>query len=88
MPGVFSFSATDLLAIKDGFNSITIGQNAGTGIVTVSAPVTFRDAVSITACAIEAFRHYIPRLGLTPIPMTKDYGAAIANAKIVIVPGR
>ncbi|MDQ0036574.1 GNAT superfamily N-acetyltransferase [Variovorax boronicumulans] len=40
------------------------------------------DAVSITACAIEAFRHYIPRLGLTPIPMTKDYGAAIANAQV------
>ena len=40
------------------------------------------DAVSITACAIEAFRHYIPRLGLTQIPMTKDYGAAIANAQV------
>jgi GNAT superfamily N-acetyltransferase len=40
------------------------------------------DAVSITACAIEAFRHYIPRLGLMPIPMTKDYGAAIANVQV------
>ena len=40
------------------------------------------DAASITACAAEAFRHYIPRLGLTPIPMTKDYGAAIANAQV------
>lgn len=40
------------------------------------------DAASVAACAIEAFRHYIPRLGLTPIPMTKDYGAAIANAQV------
>ena len=40
------------------------------------------DAASVAACAVEAFRHYIPRLGLTPIPMTKDYGAAIANAQV------
>ncbi len=40
------------------------------------------DTASVTACAVEAFRHYIPRLGLTPIPMTKDYGAAIANAQV------
>ena len=40
------------------------------------------DAASVASCAIEAFRHYIPRLGLTPIPMTKDYGAAIANAQV------
>ncbi|MGJ3702450.1 GNAT family N-acetyltransferase [Variovorax sp. AFSI2.2] len=40
------------------------------------------DAASVAACAVEAFRHYIPRLGLTPIPMTKDYGEAIANAQV------
>jgi GNAT superfamily N-acetyltransferase len=40
------------------------------------------DTASVTACAVEAFRHYIPRLGLTPIPMTKDYGAAIANTQV------
>ncbi|HEX7864195.1 MAG TPA: GNAT family N-acetyltransferase [Variovorax sp.] len=40
------------------------------------------DAASIADCAIEAFRHYIPRLGLTPLPMTKDYGAVIANAQV------
>ncbi len=40
------------------------------------------DAAAITQCAVEAFRHYIPRLGLLPIPMTKDYGAAIANAQV------
>jgi GNAT superfamily N-acetyltransferase len=43
---------------------------------------TENDAASVAACAIEAFRHYIPRLGLMPIPMTKDYGAAIANAQV------
>ena len=40
------------------------------------------DADAVAACAIEAFRTYIPRLGLTPIPMTKNYGAAIANAQV------
>jgi len=40
------------------------------------------DAPAIGECAVEAFRHYIPRLGLTPIPMTKDYGAAIVNAQV------
>jgi GNAT superfamily N-acetyltransferase len=43
---------------------------------------TESDATSVADCAVEAFRHYIPRLGLTPIPMTKDYGAAIANAQV------
>ncbi|MGJ7502551.1 GNAT family N-acetyltransferase [Variovorax sp. ZT5P49] len=43
---------------------------------------TESDATSVAACAVEAFRHYIPRLGLTPIPMTKDYGVAIANAQV------
>lgn len=43
---------------------------------------TESDAASIADCAVEAFRHYIPRLGLTPVPMTKDYGAAIANAQV------
>jgi GNAT superfamily N-acetyltransferase len=40
------------------------------------------DAAAIAECAVEAFRHYIPRLGLEPIPMTKDYGASIANAQV------
>jgi GNAT superfamily N-acetyltransferase len=40
------------------------------------------DAASVATCAVKAFRHYIPRLGLTPIPVTKDYGAAIANAQV------
>ena len=45
---------------------------------------TESDATSVADCAVEAFRHYIPRLGLTPIPMTRDYGAAIANAQVWI----
>ncbi|QNK70353.1 GNAT family N-acetyltransferase [Variovorax sp. PAMC26660] len=40
------------------------------------------DADAVSVCAIEAFRIYIPRLGLTPIPMAKDYGAAIASAQV------
>lgn len=40
------------------------------------------DSASVAACAIEAFSGYIPRLGLTPLPMTKDYAAAIANAQV------
>ncbi|MDQ0081711.1 GNAT superfamily N-acetyltransferase [Variovorax boronicumulans] len=43
---------------------------------------TESDATSVADCAVEAFSHYIPRLGLTPIPMTRDYGAAIANAQV------
>jgi GNAT superfamily N-acetyltransferase len=45
---------------------------------------TESDATSVANCAVEAFSHYIPRLGLTPIPMTRDYGAAIANAQVWI----
>jgi hypothetical protein len=48
VPGVFSFNATDLLALKDGFSSISIGRSNGTGVVTVSSNVTFRDPVTIT----------------------------------------
>lgn len=40
------------------------------------------DAEAITECAVEAFRHYIPRLGLEPISMTRDYRASIANAQV------
>ncbi|MET3378811.1 MULTISPECIES: GNAT family N-acetyltransferase [Variovorax] len=49
---------------------------------------TESDATSVADCAVEAFRHYIPRLGLTPIPMTRDYGAAIANVQVWIATQR
>jgi len=52
-----------------------------------AAPWTLRradiaDAPAIGECAVEAFRHYIPRLSLTPLPMTRDYGVAIENAQV------
>ncbi|MCR6478902.1 GNAT family N-acetyltransferase [Variovorax sp. ZS18.2.2] len=40
------------------------------------------DAPSVTACAVEAFRHYTPRLGVVPTAMSRDYGAIIANAQV------
>jgi GNAT superfamily N-acetyltransferase len=42
------------------------------------------DADAVAACAIEAFRGYIPRLGLVPTPMTRNYSAAIANTQVWI----
>ena len=40
-------------------------------------PATEADADAVTAIAQAAFEHYIPRIGLPPIPMTLDYPAAI-----------
>lgn len=40
------------------------------------------DVAAITACAVEAFRTYIPRLGLAPRPMTRDYAEAIAHLQV------
>ncbi|PLC04790.1 GNAT family N-acetyltransferase [Variovorax sp. RO1] len=40
------------------------------------------DVATVTACAVEAFRTYIPRLGLTPRPMTRDYAEAIAHLQV------
>ncbi len=40
------------------------------------------DVAAVTACAVEAFRTYIPRLGLTPRPMTRDYAEAIAHLQV------
>lgn len=40
------------------------------------------DAPAIGTCAIEAFSLYLPRLSITPLPMTKDYGAAIAAQQV------
>ncbi|TSD53911.1 GNAT family N-acetyltransferase [Variovorax sp. KBS0712] len=43
---------------------------------------TADDVATVTACAVEAFRTYIPRLGLTPRPMTRDYAQAIAHLQV------
>ncbi len=47
VPLVFSFSGTDLAALRNGFNSITVGRSGGSGIVTLSGPVSFADDTSI-----------------------------------------
>ena len=38
---------TDLAALAQGFNSVTIGNSSGSGAVTVNNPVTFKDSVTI-----------------------------------------
>ena len=40
------------------------------------------DTQAVSACAAEAFRVYIPRLGVAPQPMTRDYGRAIEDAQL------
>ncbi|MGW7684234.1 GNAT family N-acetyltransferase [Kribbella sp. NPDC054772] len=45
-------------------------------------PATPADAGVVTAIARAAFEHYIPRIGLPPIPMTIDYTAAVNGAKV------
>ena len=44
--GTLQVTTTDIAALQDGFNSITIGRSNGTGLVTVNA-VTFNDPVLI-----------------------------------------
>lgn len=48
---------------------------------------TTADVAAVTACAVEAFRTYIPRLGLTPRPMTRDYAHAIAHLQVWVAEG-
>lgn len=43
---------------------------------------TAADTTAVARCAADAFRVYIPRLGVTPRPMTRDYAEAIANAQV------
>ncbi len=43
---------------------------------------TAADTDAVATCAADAFRVYIPRLGVTPRPMTRDYGQAIAHAQV------
>jgi predicted N-acetyltransferase YhbS len=45
-------------------------------------PATPADAEVVTAIAQAAFEHYIPRIGLPPIPMTVDYATAVDAGKI------
>lgn len=43
---------------------------------------TAADASAVATCAAGAFRVYIPRLGVEPRPMTRDYAEAIAHAQV------
>lgn len=40
------------------------------------------DAPAVAACAQAAFAVYLPRLPAAPLPMTKDYAAAIAAQQV------
>ncbi|MBD2449256.1 CHAT domain-containing protein [Nostoc sp. FACHB-152] len=44
-------TSSELSALTDGFSSITIGRNDGSGAITVTNPVTFQDPVTIQATA-------------------------------------
>ena len=45
-------------------------------------PATEADGDVVTAIATAAFEHYIPRIGLPPVPMLVDYPAAIRAGKV------
>ncbi|MEV5963278.1 GNAT family N-acetyltransferase [Kribbella sp. NPDC051952] len=45
-------------------------------------PATEDDAAAVTAIARAAFEHYIPRIGVPPIPMLLDYPAAIRSGVV------
>ncbi|WP_427885206.1 GNAT family N-acetyltransferase [Kribbella sp. GL6] len=42
-------------------------------------PATPADADAVTAVARSAFEHYIPRIGVPPVPMLVDYAEAIGK---------
>ncbi|WP_327640197.1 GNAT family N-acetyltransferase [Kribbella sp. NBC_00482] len=45
-------------------------------------PAEPTDTDAVTEIARTAFEHYIPRIGVPPIPMLVDYAAAITAAKV------
>lgn len=45
-------------------------------------PATDDDADAVTTIVKTAFEHYIPRMGVAPIPMVMDYRAAIAAGNV------
>lgn len=48
----------------------------------MSRPATEADGDAVTAIAQTAFEHYIPRIGVPPVPMLVDYPAAIGEGKV------
>ena len=45
-------------------------------------PATDADADAVSAIAQTAFEHYIPRIGVPPVPMLVDYPAAIRSGQV------
>jgi len=48
----------------------------------VIRPAIEADAEAVAAIAQAAFEHYIPRIGVPPIPMLLDYPEAIRSGKV------
>ena len=47
-------------------------------------PAVPEDAPAITALVERAYEHYIPRIGLRPVPMDADHAAAIADHDVFV----
>ena len=43
------------------------------------------DAPGAAACVTAAYRHYIDRNGLVPVPMRQDYGEVIRDCQVTVV---
>jgi ribosomal protein S18 acetylase RimI-like enzyme len=43
------------------------------------------DASGAAACVISAYRHYVDRNGLVPVPMRQDYGEVIRDYQVTVV---
>jgi filamentous hemagglutinin family protein len=47
VPGFLNLTTTDLAALRDGFSSITIGRDDGSGAIALNGDLTFNDPVTI-----------------------------------------
>ncbi|GET42656.1 CHAT domain-containing protein [Microseira wollei] len=47
IPGALNLTAAEIAAIQDGFSSITIGRDNGSGIITLSNPISVSDPLTI-----------------------------------------
>lgn len=43
------------------------------------------DAAGAAACVVAAYRHYVDRNGLVPLPMRQDYGEVIRDCDVTVV---
>jgi len=50
-------------------------------------PARAEDAAAVSACVDSAYRHYIPRIGMLPGPMTEDYETVIRDFRVTVVEG-